>query len=303
MPQKMHANEIETSIPLVKNLLRAQFPQWADLAIARVDSAGTDNALYRLGDDKVLRLPRIDWAVAQIEKDRAWLAYLAPQLPLAIPHQLAQGQPGAGYPWPWSVYRWLRGETALTAPQADSPATAVALAEFIIALQKVDATDGPPPGYRGQPLARRDAPTRQAIREMQALEPDFPTEAIVSAWETALAAPNWQADPVWFHGDLLPGNLLFEPSQPGQPGQLKAVIDFGALGLGDPACDLLPAWSHFSPENRAVFQDALGLDAATWARGRGWALSIGLIILPYYHQSNPVLAGVARRMLAAVLET
>ncbi|MFN8499012.1 MAG: aminoglycoside phosphotransferase family protein [Anaerolineae bacterium] len=292
----MHADEIHTDETLVRRLLAAQLPPWASLPIAPVASAGTDNALYRLGGDLVARLPRIHWAVGQVEKEWRWLPRLAPHLPLAVPVPLALGQPGAGYPWHWSVCRWLDGENAIAAPLADLRPAAADLAGFIAALQRLDASGGPPPGPhnsgRGVPLAMRDEATRAAIAALRGV---IPTDAAEAAWQAALDASEYAGAPVWIHGDLLPGNLLV------RQGRLSAVIDFGCLGVGDPACDLLPAWTLFDGESRAVFRAALKADDAAWARGRGWALSFGLTALAYYQTSNPVLAGVARRAIAEVL--
>ena len=292
----MHEGEVATDLSLVRRLLAAQFPGWAGLPIKSVRSAGTDNAVYRLGDDMAVRLPRIPWATGQVEKEHRWLPRLAPHLPLAIPTPLAMGKPGEGYPWHWSVYKWLEGENATVERIADPRRMAIDLAQFILALQRVDPAGGPPPGahnsYRGVPLAKRDTPTREAI---SALHGTVDTEAATAAWEDALGAPEWHGRPVWIHGDLQPGNLL------AVEGRLTAVIDFGCLGVGDPACDVMPAWLFLPADARAIFRAELQVDDATWARGRGWALSLGLIALPYYHITNPVLAGIARRAIAEVL--
>lgn len=292
----MHTDEVHTDVSLVARLLSTQFPQWADLPIRPVHSAGTDNALYRLGDDMVVRLPRIHWAVGQVEKEQRWLPRLAPFLPLAIPVPLAHGQPGEGYPWRWSVYCWLDGENVSIESIANPRQAAIDLAQFIVALQRIDATGGPPPGssnsLRGEPLARRDRGTRAALATLHGA---LDTGAATAAWETALAAPAWRRPPVWLHGDLQSGNLL------GAQGRLSAVIDFGCLGVGDPACDVMAAWLFLSAETRDVFRSVLQVDDATWARGRGWALSVGLIALPYYQSSNPVLAAIARRAIAEAL--
>ncbi|MAT95662.1 MAG: phosphotransferase [Anaerolineaceae bacterium] len=292
----MHPNEIETGVSLVHRLLAVQFPQWASLPLAPVPSAGTDNALYRLGSDMVVRLPRIDWAVGQVEKEQRWLPQLAQHLPLAIPVPLTKGVPGGGYPWPWSVYRWLDGENATLEQLADVQETAVTLAHFITTLQQINATGGPPPGKhnsrRGVPLAARDGQTRQAIAALAGM---IDTEAATAAWEAALELPAWAGPPVWLHGDLQSGNLL------AVEGVLTAVIDFGCLGVGDPACDLMVAWNLFSGEARDAFRASLAVDEATWARGRGWALSVGLIALPYYQHTNPVLANIARYAIHEVL--
>jgi aminoglycoside phosphotransferase (APT) family kinase protein len=293
---KMHADEVDTDVALVRRLLAEQFPQWAGLPLQPVRSAGTDNAIYRLGDAMAVRLPRIHWAVGQVEKEQRWLPRLAPHLPLAIPVPLAKGVPGAGYPWHWSVYRWLEGENATRERLADPRQTASDLAEFITALQRIDPTSGPPPGPdnsgRGEPLAARDERTRAAIEALRGM---VDTAAVSAAWDAALEAPAWDGPPVWIHGDLQAGNLL------AVGGRLSAVIDFGCLGVGDPACDVMTAWLYLSAETRDLFRAALSVDAATWARARGWALSVGLIALPYYQNTNPVLAGIARSAIDEVL--
>ena len=293
---KMHVDEVGSDALLVRRLLAAQFPQWADLSIDPVHSAGTDNALYRLGDDKVVRLPRIQVAAGQVAKEHAWLPRLAPLLTLPIPVPLAKGIPGESYPWQWSVYRWLEGESATVERIADPCQAAMELAQFIAALQRIDPTGGPPPGahnsFRGVPLATRDTATRSAISTLRGT---LDVAAATSAWDAALQASAGDDAPVWIHGDLQPGNLLV------QDGHLSAVIDFGCLGVGDPACDLIVAWNLLSAESRDVFRAALEVDDATWARGGGWALSIGLIALPYYQATNPVLAGISRYAIDEVL--
>ncbi len=291
---KMHVDEVDTDASLVCRLLAAQFPQWADLSIEPVRSAGTDNAIYRLGDDMAVRLPRIHWAAGQVDKEHRWLPRLAPHLPLAIPVPLAMGKPSEGYPWHWSICRWLEGENATIERISDPRQAATDLAQFISALQRIDTTGGPLPGpqERGVPLAMRDACTRDAIARLHSM---LDTGAATAAWDAALQAPRWHGAPVWTHGDLQSGNLL------SVKGRLSAVIDFGCLGVGDPACDLIVAWNLFSAESRDVFRAALPVDDATWARGRGWALSVGLIALPYYKDTNPVLAGINRYAIDAVL--
>jgi aminoglycoside phosphotransferase (APT) family kinase protein len=294
---KMHADEADIDAALVRRLLAAQFPHWAALPLQPVRSAGTDNALYRLGEERVVRLPRIHWAVEQVEKEQAWLPRLAPRLPLAIPVPLAKGAPGEGYPWDWSVYRWLEGENIAIERLADPRQAATDLAQFVAAMQRIETTDGPPPGphnsFRGVPLAVRDAPTCAAIASLHGLLDDL--DSVTAAWEAALHAGAWSGAPVWIHGDLQAGNLLTAQ------GRLHAVIDFGCLGVGDPACDLMVAWNLLSAETRSVFRETLQADDATWARGRGWALSVALIALPYYQTTNPALVAISRRAIAEVL--
>lgn len=294
--EKMHADEVDTDVALVSRLLAAQFPHWADLPIEPVDSAGTDNAIYRLGDDMAVRLPRIHWATGQPDKEHQWLPRLAPLLPLAIPVPLAKGTPAEGYPWHWSVYPWLEGETATLERIADPRQAATALGQFVAALQRIDPAGGPPPGEhnssRGVPLALRDHPVRAAIATLHST---FDADTITAAWEAALEVPAWHGPSVWLHGDLQSGNLL------AVQGRLRAIIDFGCLGVGDPACDVMVAWTYLSAGTRDAFRAALPVDDATWARGRGWALSVGLIALPYYENTNPVLAGIARHAIDEAL--
>ena len=291
---KMHDNEVYTSTSLVGRLLAAQFPQWADLPITPVNSPGTDNAIYRLDDDMAMRLPRIHWAVDQVDKEHNWLPQLAPFLPLTISVPLAKGKPGEGYPWHWSIYQWLEGDNTTIDHIADPCQAAIDLAQFITALQRIDTAGGPLAAHnsRGAPLAVRDTVTREAIAALHGM---IDADSALAVWETALQAPEWDRAPVWFHGDLLPGNLLFEQ------GRLSAVIDFGGLGVGDPACDLMIAWGLFSGESRDVFRTALAVDDATWERGRGHALSQALIFIPYYLDTNPVGVGNARHMIDEVL--
>ncbi len=293
---RMHDEEVDTDAALVGRLLAAQFPRWAGLPIEPVGSGGTDHAIYRLGEDMAVRLPRIEGATANVDKERRWLPRLAPLLPLAIPVPLATGAPGEGYPWRWSVHRWLEGETATLDRIAEPRRAAAALGRFVAALQRVDPAGGPSPGphnsFRGEPLEARDAETRAAIAALGAL---IDAEAATAAWEAALRAPAWQGPPVWIHGDLLPANLL------ARRGELSAVIDFGCLGIGDPACDVMAAWTLLPREARDALRAALLVDEATWARGRGWALSWALVALPYYLDTNPVTVRDARRTIDEVL--
>jgi aminoglycoside phosphotransferase (APT) family kinase protein len=289
----VHADEAAIDAPLVRRLLATQLPHWADLTIERVPSAGTDNAIYRLGDDMAVRLPRTKWADGQVEREQRWLPRLAPHLPLAIPTQLAVGVQGEGYPWKWAVYRWLEGDNATHERIPDLGQAATDLARFIAALQRIDPTGGPREGRsRGVPLADRDGPTRDAIAALHGV---LDTDAVTSHWEEALRAPVWPGPVVWLHGDLNEGNLL------ARDGRLSAVVDFGTMAVGDPACDLMVAWTLLSADTREVFRAALPFDDATWMRGRGWALSWALIVLPYYKDTNPALCRIAEYTIGELL--
>jgi aminoglycoside phosphotransferase (APT) family kinase protein len=294
--KRMHADERDIDGPMVRRLLAAQFPRYADLPLAAVPSAGTDNAVFRLGQDLAVRLPRIHWAVDDARKEHKFLPELAPYLPLQIPEPLEKGVPGEGYPWPWSIYRWLEGEDATLARIADRRQLAEDLARFVVALHQIDTVELLPTGdlssNRGGPLSARDAATRAAIGELNGM---IDVALVTAAWEAALRTPSAQSRPVWIHGDLKPGNLL------ATNGRLTGVIDWGGLALGDPAVDLIVAWNFLPAEAREVFRRQVSVDDATWARGRGWALSIGLVALPYYKDSNPELAHISRYQIREVL--
>jgi aminoglycoside phosphotransferase (APT) family kinase protein len=294
---KMHADEVDTDVALVRRLLAGQFPHWADLPIEQVRSFGTDNALYRLGGDMLVRLPRTERTSGTLEHERRWLPRLAPLLPLAVPVPLAEGTAAEGYPFTWSVYGWLEGENATSDRIADLNEFATDLAEFVAALQRIDPEGGPSPAahnsFRGEPLSRRDRLTRASIASLGgAIDGD----AVTAAWEAALGEPEWEGRPVWVHGDLDSRNVLVAG------GRLSAVIDFGCLAVGDPACDVMAAWKVLSADARALFRAALSVDSATWARGRGWALSQAVMALSYYTlETNAVLVTEARRWLVEVL--
>jgi aminoglycoside phosphotransferase (APT) family kinase protein len=292
----MHADEVDIDTALVHRLVSAQFPEWAELPIAPVLSRGTDNALYRLGDDKVVRLPRHEPTVGRLEHEHLWLLQLAPLLPFAVPEPLVRGLPAEGYAWTWSVYRWLEGEPATAERIGDESRLAADLAELIAALQRIDADGGPPPSqlnaFRGEPLARRDEQTRTWIA---ALAGRIDIAAATALWEEALDAPEWDGPPVWIHGDLDARNLLV------REGRLSAVVDWGCVGVGDPACDLMVAWKVLSVDTRDSFRAALAVDDATWVRSQGWALSQAVGALSYYTlETNPELVREGERWLAEV---
>lgn len=295
-PARMHEGEMETDAALVQRLLAAQFPQWAGLPVRVFTSAGSDNTIYRLGDDLAVRLPRIPGAAGQVEKELAWLPQFAPHLPLRVPVPLALGEPGEGYPLTWGVYRWLPGEPAFQENLTDLAQAARDLAGFVQALQRLDPAGGPvagpDSGERGAPLVTRDGSTRENIARLPG---DLDRAALTAAWEAALRAPVWDNAPVWIHGDLKSDNLLAEG------GRLSAVIDFGALRVGDPACELAVAWNWLDAGARQAFHKAVARDEATWARGRGWALSIAVAEIPYYLHTNPAMVARSRYALSQVL--
>lgn len=291
---------------LVRRLLTAQFPQWAHLPLAPVPQSGMDNATFRLGDELSVRLPRYAHWAGQVAREHRWLPRLAPRLPLAVSEPLEIGESGEGYPYPWSVYRWLEGETATTEALADPVRAGLDLAGFVNALKDIDATGGPGPeqsnAFRGVPLGDpRDSLAAEArVRpKLEALAGTgmVDIDAVTEVWEAALAAPAWHKPPVWIHGDLATGNLLM------RDGRLSAVIDFGTLAVADPAVDLQPAWMFLPPQGREAFREAVDADDATWARARGWALAGSLPVPddPFFQQ-DPARVTAALDHLEQVVE-
>ena len=280
---------------LVHRLVADQFPQWAHLPVEPVACGGWDNRTFHLGSALLVRLPSAAGYVPQVEKEHAWLPKLAPHLPLPIPAPIAKGSPAEGYPWPWSIYEWIEGDSALTGWIADPVRFALDLADFLTALQQIDPHGAPPAGahnfWRGGPLAVYDAETWQAIH---ALDGRVDAAAAAVIWRDALAA-EWRGAPVWVHGDVAAGNLLV------REGRLSAVIDFGCCCVGDPACDLAIAWTFLSGESRATFRAALPLDDGTWARGRGWVLWKSLKTLAETIDSSPAAAQTTRKVVDAVM--
>ncbi|MFE0105812.1 aminoglycoside phosphotransferase family protein [Streptomyces sp. NPDC059009] len=280
---------------LVRRLIAAQFPQWAGLPVVPVPIDGWDNRTYRLGDRMTVRLPTAAGYVPAVGKEHVWLPRLAPRLPVAIPSILAQGEPGEGYPYPWSVRGWLDGETAVPERIDDMAEFATSVGEFILALQQCDVTGGPVAGehswYRGTSPAYYDDETR---RSLKLLKGRIDTGLAQEVWEAALAA-TWTGEPVWFHGDIWSGNMLVEQ------GKLTAVLDFGTSGVGDPACELVIAWGMFKGESRTAFREAVAQDEGTWARARGWALWKSMLVLSECIDTDEEKAADNRRIIEEVL--
>jgi aminoglycoside phosphotransferase (APT) family kinase protein len=280
---------------LARRLVDAQFPRWADLPIGTVDLNGHDNRTFRLGRELTVRLPSGKSYALQVEKEQRWLPLLAPRLPLPIPEPVAKGTPGGGYPYAWSVYRWLDGEPAREQTIGDLTEFATALAAFLVALQRIDTTEGPPPGqhnfYRGGPLVTYANEVDCAV---DALATEIPRDAVLRVWDAALST-TWERDPVWLHGDVAIGNLLL------RDGRLAAVIDFGCSGVGDPACDMVIAWTLLHGPSRDAFRTTLGVDPGTWSRGRGWALWKALITLVGHLERGSESAALPRRDIERVL--
>lgn len=273
-------NRVVISADLVERLVADQFPELAHLPVRPVALDGWDNRTFRLGDGLLVRLPTAAGYVAQVDKEHAWLPVLRLALPVSIPEPVARGRPGHGYPWPWSIYQWIDGSTAAPDCVADPVEFAEELATFLHALHLADSTAGPDPGphsaFRGAHLDVYDSDTRTALTTLAGV---VDISASSEVWDAALAE-RWNRPPVWVHGDLAASNLLV------RDGHLAAAIDFGCCAVGDPACDLVMAWTSFDDEGRRRFRDELGLDDATWARGRGWALWKALLVAADEHSAG-----------------
>ena len=287
----MHGGEVNIDAGLVGRLVAAQFPELAGLPVSAVRSTGTVNALYRLGDHLCARLPRVRSWAKSLEREWHLLPRLAPHLSLGVPEPVARGHPASRYPFPWAIYRWIDGQPYADELVADERQAAADLAGFVAELRTIDPVAAAPRAGR-RPLRELDAATRSAI---DALRNVIDRDAATAAWERALRAPAWHGTPVWIHTDLLRSNLLVAG------GRLSAVIDFGAAGIGDPAADVIAAWSVFGRAGRETFRAALGVGDGTWNRARGFALHQAVLIIPYYAETNPVFAAAAQRTVGEIL--
>ena len=286
----MHASEIHIDAALVGRLIAKQFPRWAGLPIREVRSTGTVNAIYRLGDHPCARLPRVEEWAEDLEREWRWLPKLAPHLPLRVPEPVGKGQPTGLFPFSWAVYGWIEGRPYSDERVEDEQQAAQDLARFVAELRRIDPAGAPCAGR--PPLRELDAVTRAAI---EASRDVVDGDAATAAWERALEAPAWRGTPVWIHADLLRPNVLV------RDGQLRAVIDFGGAGVGDPAADVIAAWSVFGRTGRRAFRDALEVDNGTWNRARGFALHQAALIIPYYGETNPEFVSLARRTVEEIL--
>jgi aminoglycoside phosphotransferase (APT) family kinase protein len=287
----LHDDELPVDAGTVRRLVDAQFPEWAGEPVEPHDSAGSSNWIFRLGDDKYVRLRRRPAEPSKVLGEQDWLGRLAPALSFPIPTVLGRGEPAEGFPLPWTVLDWLPGEPATTGPVDPDD-----VARFIGELRAVDPTGGPPPNddnnWRACPLRWRDDPVRQALARCDGL---LDVEAVAATWERLLATPEWDGPPTFVHGDLMAGNVLVAD------GRLAGVIDFGCLSVGDPANDVMAAWALFDPDGRQAFRRALDVDDATWARGAGWALSVATLGLPYYVHTSEAMTRQNRRLIEQVM--
>jgi aminoglycoside phosphotransferase (APT) family kinase protein len=284
---RMHVDELDIDEMLVHRLLAAQFPNWAKLPLRRIQPGGTVNAIFRLGSELSVRLPRLAGPTSPASKEFEWLPKLAPLLPVQVPVPVARGEPSEEYPWFWEIHTWVEGKT-VPVEEIDAIRAARDLATAIEAMQQIDPA-GAPPG-RGIPLAERDEEIRYWLARFKG------DPRVTAEWERALVAPPWEGQPAWHHGDLDFRNWLV------LDGRINGIIDWESMGIGDPACDVMVAWKLHSSAARDAFHEALPTDDATWERARGWALSQGVAILAYYTvENNPALMRDARSWLDLIL--
>jgi aminoglycoside phosphotransferase (APT) family kinase protein len=287
---KMHEGEVEIDVDLVGRLLAEQFPHLADLPIREVRSTGTVNAIYRLGDHLYARLPRVRGWARDLDNELRWLPRLGPQLPLRVPEPVGRGRSGSSYPFSWAIYGWIDGQPYADELVDDERQAAKELARFVVDLRRIDPSGAPRGGRKS--LRELDVVTRAAIDSARGV---IEGDAATAAWERALRAPAWAGTPVWVHCDLLRPNVLV------RDGRVFSVIDFGSAGVGDPAADVIAAWSVFGRAGRGVFRAALEVDDGTWERARGFALHQAALIVPYYGETNPGFVASARRTIEEVL--
>lgn len=270
----MPAAEVDITAGLIRELLGRQFPAFAGRRIELL-AFGWDNALFRLGDDLIVRLPRRAAAVPLMESEQRWLPVLAPRLPLPVPVPLGCGVADEIFPWPWSICRFHPGRSVLglmdAGDQLDDPvACAARLGAFFAALHRPAPADAPPNPYRGVPLADRDERMRDHLDQLDGV---IDGDAVLRIWTRCLDLPVWDGPALWVHGDPHPGNAV------AHDGRISAVVDFGDITAGDPASDVAAGWLFFERNARAAFRRAVGVDDATWARGRGWALCLGVAMV------------------------
>ena len=287
---RLHADELPIDVTLVRGLVDRAFPEYAGLELRALEDSGSSNALFRLGRDMVVRLPRQPWGGASIAKEASWLPYVAASVSVEVPTVLGIGEPDLDYPERWAVTTWLHGvRSARPRPDSGGSRDALArdLARFVRELRGMEvprqANDAALSSYRGLPLSDLDGDFREAAAACRSLEVGVDVDDALRVWDQAVDASLAAETMIgWYHGDLLLENLLLDDQ-----GGLAAVLDFGGLAIGHPTVDLAVAWEALDAQSRGVFRTALDVDDATWATSRGWALLIAMITFPYYATTMP----------------
>jgi len=286
---------IELDLDLAERLIRSQCPQYAG-ALVPVAADGTDHVLFRIGDTLAARFPVVDGASRQVWSDQLWLPLFGEALSVPVPRQLAVGQPAFGYPFHWSIVTWLPGAPLSRYRDTDDGTLVDQLCRLLQELRAAPTNGGPDAEreqLRGRPLRFKDAATRSAIAE---LPQSFDPRRLVRVWDACAAVPDHSGTPVWFHGDLLPGNILADGTG------ICGLIDFGGPGVGDPACDFLAAWYCLRPRERRWFRERLDVARTDWLRGIGHTFSQAVIYIPYYFETRPAGVRMAAEVLASILD-
>ncbi len=286
----LHADELPVDEALVARMVAEQFPEYAGAPVRRLSAFGSSNALFRLGDELLVRMPRQPGGSSTILKEARWLPYLEDALPTAVPEVVAVGEPAHGYPEHWSIVRWIDGAHPM-APTPDSSRTLLArdLAAMVRALRELEVParardDAALRWYRAEPLHAIDSDIRAHAEQCRSLPNlDLDIDSMLQVWTAAMVAADNAPPPAvhWLHADLFAENLLV------RDGRLSAVLDFGGLAVGDPTVDLVVAWELLDPQARALFRTEAGIDDHTWLLGRAWALAIAVMTFPYYWETMP----------------
>lgn len=274
----------------IHNLVKNQFPEWRDLEIKPILPLGTDNLMYRLGNDKIIRIPITKESILDIEKEINCLPKFS-NLPITTPQIIAIGQEAKEQNSRWIICNWIKGDNFNKNNIQDQKQAAIDLANFINELQKIDITNAPE-SRRGKPLQNFDKKVRESIKS---LDDCYDIKLLNNIWEKALDAEIWTKSPVWIHSDLHEGNVITHN------GKISAIIDFGLAGIGDPACDIVPAWTLLQKEAQTTFRNHINADEETWKRGHGWALSFGVIAYSYYRKTKHPIAEISRKVIDEVI--
>ncbi len=282
---------------LARKLIAEQFPEYSNLLIVDVEKQGHDNRTYRLGDDMLIRMPTAADYALKVPKEQELLPGLAKRLSVSIPAPIKMGKPSAYYPYPFSIYKWLPGKSInlLTLTDQEKEQLAFDLAKFLKELQAITDIKGPEPGqhnwWRGDHVSIYDKGAREQIAELANF---IDAPRALALWDQACAT-RWNKQPIWIHGDFAIGNILMDS------GKLSAVIDFGGAAVGDPACDLVIAWTYLSGKARETFISKMDMDPDTWLRTRAWALWKATFELCQIADKNSQEAELQKRIIDEVM--
>jgi aminoglycoside phosphotransferase (APT) family kinase protein len=294
----LHENEVAVDVAVVRSLLEVQRPEWAVLPLGRA-GAGTDNTMYRLGDDLLVRLPRTAEKARSLRKEQTWLPRLAPLVPNAIPEPVYAGVPTPAFPLPWAIYRWIDGVEAQPDTVRDWAAFGTELAAFVRALHRIDLMGATRSGdlewYRGGSLQSCDEWISSRIQDCRAtIGAELDVDGLERMWRAAVALPDPSSPQVWLHGDLKPTNVLVTN------GKLHAVIDFGGLSIGFPDAEHSTVWD-LPAQARQAYWNAMSLHELTWLRARAWAIAVGVSGISYYRHTFPAFAAECRTRLQTII--